>query len=90
MLRGGLATVIRKAWQRHVEYTGNDLVCILLFTVISICIFIPIVRFRVMIMKNMISVFIEGSCFLFLFLLFAVRIIILPDVYNSIYRYSYK
>ena len=76
MLRGGLATIIRKVWQRHVEYTGNDLVCILLFTVISICIIISIVKFRVMIMKNVISMFAKGLCFTFIFLLFAVVTII--------------
>ena len=50
--------------------------CILLFTVISICIFIPIVGFRVMVMKNVISMFTKGLCFTFIFLLFAVVIII--------------
>ena len=79
MLRGGLATVIRKVWQRHIEYTDNDLVCILLFTVISICIFIPIVGFRIMIVKNVIPVFIKGLCFTFIFLLFAV-VITLIDI----------
>ena len=72
MLRGGLGTVIRKVWQRHVEYTDNDLVCILLFTVISICICIPIVGLRILIMKNVTSVFIKRLCFTFIFLLFAV------------------
>ena len=76
MLRGGLGTVIRKVWQRHIEYTDNDLVCILLFTVISICILMPIIGFRVMIMKNVISMFTKGLCFTFIFLLFAVVIII--------------
>ena len=76
MLRGGLATVIRKAWQRHVEYIDNDLVSILLLTVISICILMPIIGFRVMIMKNVISMFTKGLCFTFIFLLFAVVIII--------------
>ena len=68
--------VIRKVWQNHIEYTDNDLACILLFTVISICILMPIVGFRVMIMKNTISMFTKGLCFTFIFLLFAVVIII--------------
>ena len=79
MLRGGLATAIRKVWQRHVEYIGKDLVCILLFTVIGICIFIPIVRFRVMIMKNTISIIVKRFCFIFIFILVAV-VIILIDI----------
>ena len=79
MLRGGLATAMRKVCQRHVEYIDNDLVSILLFTVISICILMPIIGFRVMIMKNVISMFIQGLCFTFIFLLFAV-VITLIDI----------
>ena len=79
MLRVGPATVIRKVWQRHIKYTDNDLVCILLFTVISICILMPIVGFRVMRMKNVILVFTKGLCFTFIFLLFAV-VITLIDI----------
>ena len=88
MLRGGLATAIRKAWQRYVEYTGNALVCILLCTAISICIFIPIVGFRVMIMKNVISVFIK-KVMLYIY----ISIVCSCNhtyryIYNPTYRYS--
>ena len=50
--------------------------CILLCTAISMCIFIPIVGLRVMIMKNAISMFTKGLCFTFILLLFAVVVII--------------
>ena len=79
MLRGGLATAIRKAWQRYVEYTGNALVCILFFTVISICILMPRIGFRVMITKSVISMFTKGLCFTFIFLLFAA-VVLLIDI----------
>ena len=82
MFRGGLATAIRNVWQRHVEYSGNDLVSILLLPVISICILMPIIGFRVMIMENVISMFTKGLCFTFIFLLFAVVIILLDIVYH--------
>ena len=77
MLRGGLPTIISKAWQRHIEYSDSDLVCILLFTVISICTCISIFRFRVMIMKSLICIIVKGFCFIFIFILFAVVIILI-------------
>ena len=53
--------------------------CILLFTVISICVFIHIVGLRILIMKNVTSVFIKRLCFTFIFLLCAV-VIMLIDI----------